>query len=118
MNNQRRDQISEIRSNVTTPQPTVLSDTRVTSIPTILFDLNGAPVVGTSTSYYSATTERSSRTLGISITAEQHLVNHDGRWIVVSRTGSANSPVYIQDRTVPDALTGRAHIDQTILISA
>lgn len=81
---------------------------------TILFDRNGNTTVASTVSRYAAVVQRSSSRLGAAVSNEMHLVLHNRQWIVVSRSGSPESPVYIQDRTVPDVGTGKAFIRQTL----
>ncbi|GAA1573378.1 hypothetical protein [Leucobacter aridicollis] len=81
---------------------------------TILFDRNGNTTVASTVSQYVAVVKRSSSRLGAAVRNEMHLVLHNRQWIVVSRSGSQESPVYIQDRTVPDAGTGKSFIHQTL----
>ena len=81
---------------------------------TILFDRNGNTTVASTVSHYVAAVQRSSSRLGAAVRNEMHLVFHNGQWVVVSRSGSPATPVYIQDRTVPDAGTGKSFIHQTL----
>ena len=81
---------------------------------TILFDRNGNTTVASTVSHCVARVKRSSSRLGATVRHEMRLVFHSGHWVVVSRSGAQESPVYIQDRTVPDAGTGKSFIHQTL----